>query len=156
MLHYYLILKARENYKMTVKTQSHNLPSDASIEKNKDDFSQMLQDLLSGTVKLPGQRETVKSKLDLIADILTPLKSEIESGKLKYSDIAKVIDLKLKLKVSPQTLRSFCQDHLGFKKAERKKPIQKVVPTTLPEVKEDHEKKNFDATHALSTNIDFK
>lgn len=156
MLYYYLMIKAREIYIMTAKIQNNTLPSDSFIEKNKDDFAQMLQDVLKGAVKLPGQRETVKSKLDLIADILTPLQSEIESGKLKYSDIAKVIELKLKLKVSPQTLRSFCQDHLGFKKAERKKPIQKVVPPTLPEVKEDHEKKNFDATHALSTNIDFK
>jgi len=156
MLYYYLILKAREIYRMTVKTQNNTLPSDAAIEKNKDDFAQMLQNVLKGTVKLPGQRETVKSKLDLIADILTPLQAEIESGKLKYSDIAKVIELKLKLKVSAQTLRSFCQDHLGFKKSARKKSVQQVLPTTPPAVTEDHEKKGFDATSALSTNNGFK
>ncbi|MCF7971160.1 MAG: hypothetical protein K9L22_08370 [Methylococcaceae bacterium] len=141
---------------MTTKKTVKNLPSDESIKKNKDDFAQMLQDLLSGTVKLPGQRETMGSKLNIIADILTPLKNEIESGKLKYRDIAKVIELKLKLKVSAQTLRTFCQDHLGFKKAERKKSIKKVVPITSDEVKEGNNSKSFDATHALSSSIDFK
>ena len=162
MLYSYFNIKSKINDKMTVNIKNKSLPSDSIIEKNKDDFSQMLHNVLNGTIKLPGQRETIKSKLDLIADILTPLQSEIESGKLKYSDIVKAIDLKLKLKISTQTLRSFCQDHLGFKKAERKKSVKQIVKenviveSKVIEVEEDYKNESFDATRALSSDMNLK
>ena len=65
--------------------------------------------------------------------------------------------MKLDLKVSASTLRIFCQNHLGFKKSERKKTVKKepIRNVEIEEAIEDN--KNFDAIKELSSiKIDFE
>ena len=128
---------------MRTKKTTAKLPSDKLIAENKDELAQMLRDLLSGHLKIPGQRETVVDKLTLISDILTPFKQEIESGKLKYTEIAKVIAMKIQLNVSPATLRMFCQAHLGFSKSKRKAAVKKAA---------DHQSVSIETQKAILEN----
>lgn len=106
---------------MTAKksTQKNMLPTDKHIEENRHDLSDFLNKLVSGEISIQSEKETIASKLTLIKDLLEPLREPVINKVITYTILSKALDQKIGLKVSPQTLRSFCQNQLGFPKTER-------------------------------------
>jgi hypothetical protein len=104
----------------TKKTGAKNqLPSNKQIEEKRGELSEFLTKLLSGEISLSTEKETISSKLILIKDILEPLRDAVIEKRITYSIISKAIEKQVGLKVSAQTLRSYCQNQLGFPKPER-------------------------------------
>jgi hypothetical protein len=102
---------------MTTKQSKQNkLPTVKHIQDNKAALAEYLQKVASGEVHVAGSKETVMSRLELIGDVLSPLK---DKG-IPYSILSTIIADKIGLKVSPQTLRAYCQNQLGFPKSDRK------------------------------------
>lgn len=96
--------------------KQNKLPTVKHVQDNKQALVEYLQKVVSGEVHVPGSKETVMSRLELIADVLKPLKDNA----IPYSTLSTIIADKIGLTVSPQTLRSYCQTHLGFPKSDRK------------------------------------
>lgn len=98
-----------------MKAKQTKLPSDESILKKKDSLAEYLQGIADGSVTVQSPKETVTSKLALIGTTLMPLK---DKG-IAYTTLSKILFDQIGLKVSPQTLRAFCQDRLDFPKSNK-------------------------------------
>jgi hypothetical protein len=96
--------------------QQNKLPTVKHIQDNKAALADYLQKVVSGEVHVAGTKETVMSRLELIGDVLSPLKDKA----IPYSTLSTILADKIGLKVSPQTLRAYCQNQLGFPKSDRK------------------------------------
>ena len=118
-------------------TKKKALPSDDFINSKKDSFKEYLEQVASGEVDLSTKKETATDKLELIKDELLLLKDK----NISYSIISKLLEEKLDLKISEQTLRAFCQSRLGFPKKERRATKAKPVVESND---------NYDATNELS------
>jgi hypothetical protein len=95
--------------------KQNKLPSDESILKKKSELAEYLQGIANGTVVIQSKKETITSKLALISETLLPLKNQ----GIAYSVLAQILLEQINLKVSTQTLRAFCQNHLDFPKSKR-------------------------------------
>jgi len=120
------------------------LPSDEEITNSKGDLSAHLDKIISGEISVAIKKETITSKLMLIKDIIEPLKQHIIDKKITYTALSKVLEEKINLKVSAQTLRSFCQNHLDFPKASSKEVPAKEI--------DNSKEKTFNAENKLSQN----
>jgi uncharacterized protein (UPF0335 family) len=131
----------------TQKKKAIKLPSNEQITNAKDDLSAYLEKIVRGEISVDTEKETITSKLMLIKDIIEPLKQHIIDKKITYTTLSKVLEEKINLKVSAQTLRSFCQNQLDFPKTTRKKSL------ATKEKEESTEKtKSFNAENKLSQN----
>jgi hypothetical protein len=102
---------------MTTKQPKKSaLPTVKHVQDNKKALAEYLKKVASGEVHVPGSKETVMSRLELIGDVLSPHKD----AAIPYVTLSAILADKIGLKVSPQTLRSYCQTHLGFPKSDRK------------------------------------
>jgi hypothetical protein len=130
------------------KTQDKKrLPPDNVITGSKDDLADFLKKLVAGEVSFKTEKETITSKLMLIKDIIEKLKEPIIEKRITYVILSKVIEDKIGLKVSPQTLRGFCQNQLGFPKLENKIIKKKLATKT--------EIKSYNAEEKLSKQMNF-
>jgi hypothetical protein len=100
----------------TKQPKKSTLPTVKHIQDNKEALAEYLQKVASGEVHVAGTKETVMSRLELIGDVLSPLKD----AAIPYSTLSTILADKIGLKVSPQTLRTYCQNQLGFPKSDRK------------------------------------
>lgn len=106
---------------MSEKTNKKKQPTKAEIQAKAASFIDKLEKVSRNEIKLVTKKDTLKDKLDIIKDGLISLKDK----KIPFTTIAKLIEDDLGLKVSPQTLRAYCQNHLGFKRNERNKDTSK-------------------------------
>jgi hypothetical protein len=100
----------------TNQPKKNKLPSVKHVQDNKEALADYLQKVVNGEVHVAGAKETVMSRLELVGDVLSPLKD----AAIPYSTLSAILADKIGLKVSPQTLRSYCQNQLGFPKTDRK------------------------------------
>jgi len=129
------------------KKKAVKLPSNEKITNSKSDLSTYLEKIIKGEVIVSTKKETITSKLMLIKDIIEPLKQHIIDKNITYTTLSKVLEEKINLKVSAQTLRSFCQNQLDFPKTKRKKSL------ATKEKEDSTEKtKSFNAENKLSQN----
>lgn len=120
------------------------LPSNEYIESKKNSFKNLLQQVVSGEVNVNSNRETVADKLMIIKEELLLLKDK----NIPYTALSKLLEDSLDLKISSQTLRSFCQNRLGFPKKSRKKASN----TKQNKSTGNDESSSYNATKALSSN----
>jgi len=113
--------KTELNKMATQKNNKVKLPTDEEITSSKADLSEHLEKIISGEISVATKKETITSKLMLIKDIIEPMKQHIIDKKITYTTLSKVLEDKINLKVSAQTLRSFCQNQLDFPKASKNK-----------------------------------
>ena len=100
------------------------LPSDDEIEHSKIELTRYLNKVATGEISIASDKETLTSKLMLIKDIIEPLKSHIINKKITYVGLSKILEQQIKLTVSAQTLRHFCQNNLGFPKKVKQNNIE--------------------------------
>lgn len=96
--------------------QQNKLPTVKHVQENKEALADYLQKVVSGEVHVAGTKETVMSRLELIGDVLSPLKDKA----IPYAILSTILADKIGLTVSHQTLRTYCQTQLGFPKSDRK------------------------------------
>lgn len=128
------------------KKKSVKLPSDKKIIESKDNLSAYLNKVVNGEINISTDKETITSKLLLIKDIIEPMKQAIIDKKISYSILSKVLEKQINLKVSAQTLRTFCQNNLDFPKSNRKKKETNDI---------NHEEDTFSSKKELSNNDEF-
>jgi regulator of replication initiation timing len=131
-----------------MKANRRKLPSNETIEDNKQKLKNFFQKVASGEIEVKRKKETISDKLMLIKDELLLLK---DKG-IPYPVMAKMIEENIGLKVSEQTLRQFCQTRLGFPKATRKSK-DKVKPQATKKPKQNT---GYSASGALSKNNNFE
>ncbi|HIF9233431.1 TPA: hypothetical protein ACX6QG_003742 [Photobacterium damselae] len=112
--------------------KKNKLPTDKEIKAKLDSFSSLIDKVVDGEVKLKTKRETVADKLELLKEQLLKLKDK----SIPYSTLSKLIEDEIGLKVSEQTLRSYCQEKLGFPKkgyktAALRQPVLKDAKSQL-------------------------
>lgn len=127
-------------------TKKKTLPSNQYIESKKDDFKNLIKQVVSGEVTLTSKRETATDKLMLVKDELLLLKDK----NIPYTALSKILEENLDLKISEQTLRSFCQSRLGFPKKSRNKVSN--LNKVNEEKTTDNNKSTYDAKKALTNN----
>jgi integrase len=98
------------------KPKNKILPTDQKILENKEKLGQTLKLIINNEIKVKNKKETIKDKLDIIKDTLKNHEEDIKNKKISYSDMSYALKEILHLKISTQTLRSYCQNHLGFEK----------------------------------------
>ena len=130
-----------------MKANRRKLPSNETIEDNKQKLKNFFQKVASGEIEVKRKKETISDKLILIKDELLLLKDK----NIPYPIMAKMIEENLGLKVSEQTLRQFCQSRLGFPKSTRGKSKEKSQTPQKPE-----QKTGYSASQALSEDQDFE
>ena len=128
----------------TQNKKAVKLPTDEEITNSKDNLSVHLDKIISGEISVATKKETITSKLMLIKDIIEPMKQHVIDKKISYTTLSKVLEEQINLKVSAQTLRSFCQNQLDFPKLSK----NKKAATTDGESKEN----TFNAENKLSQN----
>ena len=128
----------------TQNKKAVKLPTDEEITNSKDNLSAHLDKIISGEISVTTKKETITSKLMLIKDIIEPMKQHVIDKKISYTTLSKVLEEQINLKVSAQTLRSFCQNQLDFPKLSK----NKKAATTDGESKEN----TFNAENKLSQN----
>lgn len=104
------------------------LPSDAHMLSAKKEFDKYIAKVKSGEITISGKKETVNHKLELIKDSLEQLKDLA----IPYTTLSVLIEDKFGLKLSPQTLKAFCQTQLDFPKTERKAKDKKTPDAVMP------------------------
>ncbi|MGZ4953521.1 MAG: hypothetical protein ACXV8Q_00295 [Methylobacter sp.] len=100
----------------TKQPKKNKLPTAKYVQENKEALADYLKKVVNGEVHVAGTKETIMSRLELIGDVLGPLKD----AAIPYSTLSAILAEKIGLTVSPQTLRSYCQNQLGFPKSDRK------------------------------------
>ncbi len=122
------LIQKMEILMMLQRKKRAKLPSDEQITLAKEELATYLEKVLAGEIRVGTEKETIVSKLRLIQEIIEPLKQPILDKKITYTTLSKVLEEQLHLQLSPQTLRSFCQNQLGFPKADKKSNPQPVKP----------------------------
>lgn len=109
---------------MAKKKVKPELPSDEYVLQNKSKLAIELDKLSSNNY--PTKRPTVTAKLELVRDLLEPLKDK----KIPYTTLKEVIKDNVGIEVGVQTLRMYCQEKLNFEKKERKNSNNTISSTT--------------------------
>ena len=93
-------------------SKKNKLPTNEEIQNKLDGFATLVSKVVNNEVVLKTNKETITDKLELVRDQLLRLKDKA----IPYSTLSKLLEDELGLKVSEQTLRSYCQTKLGFPK----------------------------------------
>jgi len=108
-----------ENKAMAKQTKKRDeFPSNEQIQEKLSDLDTLAEKAIAG--EYGNKKTTVMDKLDLVRNTLLKFKDEEGKPKATYATISKVLEDGIGLKVSEQTLRKYCHDHLGFVKFKRK------------------------------------
>ena len=110
------------------QSKQNKLPTDAHMLSVNKEFDKYIDKVVSGEITLSGKKETVIHKLELIKGTLEKLKDKA----IPYTTLSALLEEKFGLKLSPQTLKAFCQTQLDFPKTERKAKDKKTPDAVMP------------------------
>jgi len=96
-------------------------PTDKEINERKLSFDVFIDQLEKNDFKVEEHKETVATKLELIRDEIMRYKGT----NISYKIMCQHIEENVALKISEQSLRTYCQNNLGFPKGRKKNKGEK-------------------------------
>lgn len=106
-----------------------SLPKDKNVIDSKPKLAEKIEKILSGEIRYRKRSATIYSKLDIIKDELLMLKGK----NIPYTEINRLISDTTGVEISVHSLRTYCQDVLGFPKRRKgKAPDMNSVEEAKP------------------------